>query len=90
MADDRKVIPFRYYPEELDKDFEELMPIQNYSTRKNKAIKQAIIIAAAYIRKNKKKLNIKGEAYCYGSVLEKSINKDLRGFLSKELSSWGK
>ena len=87
MEDERKQIPFRYSPEELDKDFEEIMKIQGWSPKKNKAIKHAIIIAAAYIKKNKKKFNPKKDSY---ASLEDKINTDLKGFLSKDLQSWGK
>ncbi len=50
VNEERKVIPFRYYPQELDPDLAELFRIQGWGKSINKALTHAVRIAAAYIR----------------------------------------
>jgi hypothetical protein len=52
----QKQLPFRY-PEELEKDIEEVTSLQHWSKSKNKAIHAAVVIAASLIRKAKKEIN---------------------------------
>jgi CHASE3 domain sensor protein len=81
----KKQIPFRY-EEDLDQDLEEIMKIQNWSPSKNKAISHAVIIAAAYLKKNKKKFNEQDEGGF--SSIETKINADLKKYLSKQIRAW--
>ena len=55
----KKQIPFRY-DESYEEDFKEVMTLQSYGEKKNLAIKHALIITAALIRKKKKLKKNKG------------------------------
>ena len=51
----KKQIPFRY-PEELDKDFADLFQLQGYTQKRNKALIDAVRIAAEVVRQCSKGL----------------------------------
>lgn len=73
--DKKKQIPFRYN-ESLEKDFEEVFKLQNgYSKKKNLAIKHAIIITAALIRK---KSNLKKFKDSHSYDICMAITDDLK------------
>lgn len=70
-----KQLPFRY-EESLEKDLAEVMKLQHWGQKKNKALVHAVKIASAYIRKQSKGIKSKDD-YQSRNDLRNKVSADL-------------